>query len=217
MFTNVLLDYGGLIVNYDFNRDTLLRAHSIALKAINSRRGCLVDLNELSNAHDRAIKEYLEARKSGAEWSMNVIMGIMLENLGLEEFVSDKLMSQIYETYDHDASLMPTAKESIPELRNLGKLGIISNLPHNSIKYELRRLGLEGVFNPVVISHEVRYRKPHPAIYREALARARITPLQGVFFSHDQEEVEGALAVGMQAHLAKNLGEVLTKLKTSIR
>ena len=48
----------------------------------------------------------------------------------------------------------------------------------------------------------------------EAVRRAEVAPEQAVFFSHDQKEVDGALAVGMQAHLAKNLAEVLTKLKT---
>ena len=34
----VFLDYGGLIMNYDFNSNTLLRAHNLALKQIMSEK-----------------------------------------------------------------------------------------------------------------------------------------------------------------------------------
>jgi len=45
---NLFLDYGGLIVDYNFNRDTLLRAHNLALDYINSFDGDLISLDKLS-------------------------------------------------------------------------------------------------------------------------------------------------------------------------
>lgn len=202
-------------MHYQFTPETLLRAHNLVLKHINSHKGLSISLQELANAHGKAIAEYCQAREPNIEWPMNKIMGLMLENLDLEEHFSSDEFSDLYKFNDHDVRLMETTSESIPELKKLGKLGIISNLPHNSLKYELMAHGLYRAFDPIVISYEVGYRKPHPAIYREALKRAVISPEQAVFFSHDQEEVDGALAVGMQGHLAKSLAEVLTKLKTS--
>jgi HAD superfamily hydrolase (TIGR01509 family) len=218
MFSNIFLDYGGLVVDYQFTPETILRAHELALRHINSHRGCFTSLDYLKQAHNLAMAEYRRAREKGnVEWSLNVIIGIMLENLCIEGRISENSLAKIYETYDHDASLMPTTQESIPKLKKLGRLGIISNLQHNSPKYELARFGLDGVFNPVVLSYQVGYRKPHPAIYEKALFLAEVKPSQAVFFSHDKEEVDGALAVGIQAHVAHNLAEVLTKLTTSSR
>lgn len=140
----------------------------------------------------------------------------MLQNLRIEDHVSEQSLVDIYKIYDHNVKPMPTTIESISELKSIARLGIISNLPHDSMKYELPRYGLADIFNPIVISYEVGFRKPHPAIYQEALSRiGNIKPEKAIFFSHEQEEVDGALAVGMQGHLAKNLGEVLAKLKTS--
>jgi len=213
---HVFLDYGGLIMDYQFTPETLQRAHDIALRLINSHKGIHISPELLRESHNLAIAEYRRAREKGnAEWSMDVIMGIMLENMGLEKKISSRTLGGIYMVYDHDTKPMPTTLKSLPELRKVGEVGIISNLPHNAIGYELSTFGLTDVFFPIVVSYQVGYRKPHPVIYQEALGRAEIKPEQGVFFSHDQEEVDGALAVGMQGYLAKNLAEVLAKLKTS--
>ena len=214
---NIFLDYGGLIVDYQFNAQTLARAHNLALKHINTRVRNPTNYQVLKMAHEMTIGEYLDERKEGTEWTISQIMLRMLNLCGLREYASTmtRNLADIYEQNDHEVTAMPTTLESIPKLQKVGRLGIISNLPHNSIKSELGRLGLRDVFDPVVISYQVGYRKPHPAIYQEALRRAEIVPNQGIFFSHEQEEVDGALAVGMQAHLTKNLAEVLTKLTTS--
>ncbi len=212
----VFLDYGGLIMDYQFTRNTLLRAHNMALESINSLRTSPIRLEELQQAHKRTIQEYLTDRKENlVEWSLDKIMGRMrcyLE-LGYRDLSAGSL-KQIYEFNDHDTSPMPTTLETVPKLREIVKLGIISNLPHGSIYHELSRYGFRGVFYPIVVSYQVGYRKPHPAIYKEALKRANLTdPNESIFFSHDQEEVDGALAVGMQSHLVRNLAEVVTKLQ----
>ena len=213
----VFLDYGGLIMDYQFNSETLLRAHKMALAHINSKNGDQVTLKDLSRAHDLEMKLYVNERnRTQREDNLNDMIGEILEHLKVKR-ASAFEVAQIYELNDHDAIPMPTTMESIPELRNRAKLGIISNLPHNSIYHELEKYGLEGVFRPIILSHEVGYRKPHKIIYQEAINRVGLMgrPHQAIFFSHDQEEVDGALAVGMQSHLVKNLGEVLTKLQTS--
>ena len=216
MFSNAFLDYGKLIMNYDFNSNTLLRAHKLALEHINGKSKKKVTLEQLSRAHNIEIQCYLLDRKeTQREKTLRNMVLDILWDLEVDEEALASEVTKIYQENDHDVSLMPTTMESIPELRNMAKLGIISNLPHDSIKYELDRYGLGDTFDSIVLSCEVGYRKPHPAIYREALKRTGISPIQGVFFSHDQEEVDGALAVGMQGYLAKDLCEVLTKLKTS--
>lgn len=221
----VFLDYGELIMHYDFNKNTLFRAHNYALEVL-SRSGFPTSLENLSQAHNQAIKSYLERRRDSSEMKLDDIMTMLLDNLQVpKELREPKVLSydfgplnhdlaQVYEANDHDISPMPTTIESVPRLMEIARLGIISNLPHNSLVFELMNHGLYG-FNPIVVSHEVGYRKPNPAIYQEALRRANIRAEEGTFFSHEQEEVDGAIAVGMQGYLVKNLGEALAKLQTS--
>jgi putative hydrolase of the HAD superfamily len=206
----LFLDYGGLIVNYDFNKDTLARAHALVLSRLNSN-GQRFDFGQVSQAHDKAIRAYLDARKrDNSEWSMNKIIGLMLSNLGADVSVTD--ISEIYKFNDHNSEPMPKAILALERLSRHARLGIISNLPHDSLFYELEAYGIRDLFDPVVVSYEVGFRKPHPAIYQEALRRANAKAKDSIFVSHDAEEVKGAENVGMKGILVKSLEEVIGKL-----
>lgn len=60
---------------------------------------------------------------------------------------------------------------------------------------------LAEAFDVLVISAEVRLRKPDPAIYRLALDRLGVAPEEAVFVDDAQPNIDGATAVGMQAVL----------------
>jgi 2-haloacid dehalogenase len=68
-------------------------------------------------------------------------------------------------------------------------------------------------FRDIVVSGQVKLLKPDPAIYFLALDRFGLKPAEALFIDDRQINVEGALAVGMQAHLfqgAENLRARLT-------
>jgi len=204
---NLFLDYGGLIVNYDFNKDTLARAHALALSRINCG-GQRFDIEQISEAHGKAIQSYLDAReRDNSEWSMDKITRLMLSNLGADTSVSD--ISEIYKFNDHNSEPMPKAILVLERLSSHANLGIISNLPHDSLIYELKSYGILNLFDPIVVSYEVGFRKPHPAIYKEALRRANARAEDSIFASHDVEEVRGAKNVGMRGILVKSIEEVI--------
>lgn len=203
----LFLDYGGLIVNYDFNGDTLAKANALALSRINCN-GQRFGIEQISQAHDKAIQTYLNARKKdNSEWSMDKIISLMLSHLGADVPISD--ISEIYKFNDHDSEPMPRAILALERLSRHAKLGIISNLPHDSLIYELKAYGILGLFDPIVVSYEVGFRKPHPAIYKEALRRANAKPENSIFASHDEQEVKGAENVGIRGILVKSLEEVI--------
>ena len=205
---NLFLDYGGLIFDYDFNKRTLQRAHKLALGYINSLGGEEVGPQGLETAHNRAIEVYLQARqKDNSEWTMNQIMGLMVRNLDVCADVWH--LGDIYKFNDHDSTPYPHSKKVLRELVGKYKLGIISNLPHDSLITELENYSMLDMFNPIVISYQVGVRKPHPTIYREAMKRVNTTPENSIFVSHDAEEVEGAENVGMRGILVKSLEEVM--------
>ena len=215
---NVFLDYGDLIAHHDFNEQTLARAHRLVIDYLHERGKNHITLDALSEAHKKVTGEYLADRKETLkEWTMPQFTGKILTALNLRNRRSlCQDISDAYKAIDHDTRLMPETRENLDAIAGeSAQLSIISNCPHDSIYQELSLLGIRGFFNDIVLSCEVGVRKPRPKIYQIAIKRAGIRPYEGVFFSHDQEEVDGALAVGMQAHLAKNLAEVLAKLKTS--
>jgi len=205
---NLFLDYGRLIADYDFNRETLQRANKLALSYINSLSNQEVSSKSLETAHDKAIQAYLRTRKKdNSEWTMNHIMSLMVLNLGITADVQQ--LEDIYKFNDHNSVIFPDSRKILGELGDKYKLGIISNLPHDSLIYELKKENMQSLFDPIVISYQVGFRKPHPTIYLEALKRANTSPENSIFVSHDKQEVIGAKKVGMKGLLVKSLEEVI--------
>ncbi|MEK6932945.1 MAG: HAD family hydrolase [Nanoarchaeota archaeon] len=208
---NIFLDYGELIAKQEFNRDTLYRAHNLALDYLNSNHLNLVSLDNLAESHHQVISRYLEARKDGTEWSMQRIISQVTGALNISSSHVLPLVN-IYKFNDHDYSLLPDAREVLLEIARSRKLGIISNLPHDSLINELEDFELLDLFETITISGRVGYRKPHQAIYRVALAKAQVEPAESTFVSHDGEEVAGAERVGMEGILVKSIKEVIGML-----
>jgi len=100
--------------------------------------------------------------------------------------------------------------DTLPALAALREHGLRSFVVSNHV-WELPAiasgLGLDGLVEAVLTSARVGYRKPHPAIYAEALRVAGVAPSEALFvgdsWSHD---VEGPRAAGMQTQLIDREG-----------
>jgi len=210
---NIFLDYGGLIFENRFNHDTLFRAHGQVRNYLKLSDGRQISEKDLSQAHDSVIREYLEDRKATLkEWSMERIMKEVLERLRVHPNHIPSICA-IYSLEDHDYWPKQGTAEALPRLADANDLHIVSNTPHASLIHELRSHGMLDYFKTITMSWEVGFRKPHPAIYQEALKRANATAKESIFVSHDEVEVEGARAIGMKGLLAQTLEEVRRSLK----
>jgi 2-haloacid dehalogenase len=67
-------------------------------------------------------------------------------------------------------------------------------------------------FRDIVVSGEVKLLKPDPAIYWLALDRFRLRPSDALFVDDREINVDGALAVGMQAHLFTDAADLRERL-----
>jgi FMN phosphatase YigB (HAD superfamily) len=91
-----------------------------------------------------------------------------------------------------------------PLLRALGaraRLAVVSNFDYTPTAHDiLERAGVAGLFETVVVSDEVGWRKPHPAIFARALDRLGISPAQALFVGDRADiDVVGAQRAGMHA------------------
>ncbi len=208
MNKDLFFDYGELLFAYRFSPETLMRAHHLMLPQL-AQFSHGLRINDLATAHNQAIQTYLESRgQNGEEWPMDRIMGLFLGNMGIRNGQAVSLAVETYKLQDHDEFPLPGIPELVPELARDNSLHIVSNLPHDSALNSLRKHGLLRHFTTTTFSYEAGYRKPRPEIYHLALQRAQCSPSQGLFISHDQEEVDGAKRVGMQAYLATNADEI---------
>ncbi len=91
-----------------------------------------------------------------------------------------------------------------PLLRALGersRLAVVSNFDYTPTALDiLDRAGVAGLFEAIVVSDEVGWRKPHPAIFAHALQRLQVTPSQALFVGDRADiDVVGAQRAGMHA------------------
>jgi len=208
----IFMDYGELLFRYDFNKNTLSRAHNLVLEHLHNQ-GVDINKENLAKAHDTAIHAYLDARKKdNSEWTMGQIMSLMFDEAGLDYKHLDKV-STIYKLSDHDSTPFPSTITEVPKLAKIADLGIISNLPHDALVHELKRYEMFDFFKTITVSYQIGVRKPHQKIYQEALRRANVRADESLFISHEDYEVKGAEAVGMRGLLVPSLENILEVAK----
>jgi putative hydrolase of the HAD superfamily len=98
--------------------------------------------------------------------------------------------------------VFPEVPRVLAELSRRGvPMGVVSNWD-DRLTGVLEDLGLARWLDFVVVSYEVGVEKPHPAIFERALARLGLPPEQVLHVGDRvREDVEGALALGMEALL----------------
>jgi putative hydrolase of the HAD superfamily len=91
---------------------------------------------------------------------------------------------------------------ALASLRDRGvKTALVSNCSH-STRPVVQRLGLDAVFDRIVLSFEARAMKPDPAIYRATLEQlGGVPPERAVFVDDQPTYCDGAAAVGLGARL----------------
>ena len=96
---------------------------------------------------------------------------------------------------------------ALEALRQRWRLVVLSNWDPR-LPLLLERLGLAPFFEHIVYSAEVGVEKPHPAIFDVALDLLQIEPERVIHVGDRQrDDVEGAIAVGMQALLLDRHGD----------
>lgn len=138
-------------------------------------------------------------------------VGIFLELAapGVTATLPAELMDEAVATYITPVlellpGLAPGAGEVLAALRAGGRrLAIVSNTgrtPGVVLRQVLERHGVLGHFEVTSFSDEVGWRKPHPRIFRETLARAGVAPERALHVGDDAvADVAGARAIGMRA------------------
>jgi HAD superfamily hydrolase (TIGR01509 family) len=121
--------------------------------------------------------------------------GVFLDAAGAElepeSFVDDFMAAIRFEA-------APGAIEALEQLRGRGlDLAVVSNwdvgLPEH-----LERIGADRLFSAVVTSAEAGAAKPDPKVFRLALERLAVEPARALHVGDEDEDEQGAAAVGMR-------------------
>jgi HAD superfamily hydrolase (TIGR01549 family) len=101
-------------------------------------------------------------------------------------------LSKVVECPSHHAELLS-------DLGRHYRLAVVSNFDYSpTCRAILEREGIAGLFDTIVISDEVGWRKPKPVIFETALGRMGLRPTEALFVGDRADiDVIGARAVGM--------------------
>lgn len=88
---------------------------------------------------------------------------------------------------------------TLSKLKSIGfKLGVVSNGKGEVQRTKLSALGIESLFDCIVVSGDIGVRKPSPEIFMAALNELACEPQEAIFVGdHPQNDYMGSLNVGM--------------------
>ncbi|MFW9869739.1 MAG: HAD family hydrolase [Candidatus Thorarchaeota archaeon] len=96
----------------------------------------------------------------------------------------------------------------INEIRQNLVTGILTNCDRESKNEIKRTLGKSHPFDHILSSSDLGAKKPEPEIYRRLLETIGVGAEDCIFFDDRISNVEGARAVGIQAHLFQGLDQM---------
>jgi putative hydrolase of the HAD superfamily len=207
----VLLDYGHTIVDFARPEEQLLEAYH----RINARLESELEA-EVPQAAEllRQVSEKVDfeigvSYRSGAEQEVDIaaLYASALDAIGLAcaPHTLDWVIQQEQDAWVHGLVLSPHAHTTLAELRRRGlRLVIVSNaaFPAVSMRRQLHHFKLWDYFQDTIYSSEFGIRKPHRAIYEEALRLAGVPGEQAVFVGDRlREDVRGPRQLGISAVL----------------
>lgn len=124
----------------------------------------------------------------------------------------DEAVAAWYHPFSENSFLLEEAGPVLSALKKRGlRLGIISNSvwPGRLIEADLEKAGIRALFDCVVVSADVGFRKPSSTIFEVALGKLSLTPVECVFVGDSAKvDVAGAQQVGMRVILVAKEPEV---------
>ncbi len=183
----LLFDFGGVIVNIDFNEAyAVWSAFSGVPAAVIASRFAFDSAYE---AHERgrlAASEYFAALRR----SLDIRLSDAQFTDGWNAILRDEVPGI--------AALLERLRTRIP-------LYLFSNSnPTHHACWVRKYAGTLGAFRQVFVSSELGWRKPEPQAFAAVATAMGMAPAHIAFFDDTQINVQGAQAAGMQAHHVKS-------------
>lgn len=155
-------------------------------------------------------------------WGEGLDLGIMTQEEVIAEFRKEfPEDADAIEWFITNGEQMHVARpeiwERVRQLKEQGyRIYLLSNYSEKLFQKHTRDADFINMADGMVVSYQVHLIKPDPRIYQCLLTRYELKPEECLFFDDRKENVEGALAVGIEAVQVTSremLYEALTKLE----
>lgn len=206
----ILFDLGGTLIEYENLTWQELSVQGFKL-AFDTLKGSLDNLPEreqfvrLFNDHFEA--RYRDSLKSLMEVKVTDLIKDCFTTLNLpgDGVLRKEFLEAYYRPITDQVTMVKDAPQVLGQLKVKGfKLGLVSNtiFPGDFHRRELSRFDLIDFFDSLLFSCEVGFKKPHPAIFREALEALEVRPEEAVFIGDRlKEDIAGPKSLGIRTIL----------------
>jgi len=181
--------------------------HQATDRLIGSLRaaGLAFEDDAFKKAHRDAAMGFLErSRREGIETHNRFWISAALQGLGHDVLPDDPRISEgvndYFSVFYRNCQPIPGTCEMLERLKVRYPLGLLSNLTHAPAGWEIiRRLGLAPLFDVVLISGDLGYRKPHPLVFDRLVQGLGAERGRILFVGDDVEsDVLGAQRAGLR-------------------
>ena len=218
----IIFDYIGTLVNCgNYTMEDSRHKLYMAL----TFEGLRVSEDKFLAAYVAAHEKYRVVRYEQLKEVTNAVwVAEALNNLGIkvtaEDFRVKAALNAFFQDYIDTLTVRDGAKKLLRLAEQQCKVGLISNFTHAPVIYSsLRKLGLNGYFNTVVVSEQIGWRKPSIRIFQETLSRLQVNADEVVFIGDSPiEDIKGAKEAGLktifvpsQFHTLKDLSDSKVK------
>jgi putative hydrolase of the HAD superfamily len=115
------------------------------------------------------------------------------------------------EMWGHDN---PAMVAWLRQLHSAGvKTGLLSNMPHEMVRYVRQQFTWLDQFDHLTFSAEVNLIKPDAAIYEHSLRGVGVAASEALFVDDKEPNVQGACGVGIRAIRFQSVGQLRSELR----
>src|SRR3954453_9653824 len=204
MIKGILFDLYGTLIDIETNEgmEEIYRgiAHYLTYHCVYLHRW------EVRERYYRIMKLQKEARRE--EYPEIDVEAIWNEFLLQEGIKSPAVRGQLAKVIAHiyrgisrnRLQLYPSVKEVLNELQTRYRLALVSDAQPCFALPEIRAVGLDGYFDPIIISSYYGYRKPDSRLFKTALSRMGLEPHEVIGVGNDMfRDVHGAEILGIKS------------------
>jgi putative hydrolase of the HAD superfamily len=192
----VLFDWGGTLMQFQWDDALLAAGHSAGLAALGRSA-------KASEFTARFVRDKLPALRGPGATARLDYAAELRDLLGpLPDADLDRFLDAEHAAWRPARSLAAEAHALLESLRGRGlRLAIVANTwpePPRLVRRELDELGVSPRVDTVVLSGEVGVRKPEPEIFERALTALGAAPAAALFVGDRLvDDVQGAAAAGL--------------------
>jgi putative hydrolase of the HAD superfamily len=200
----VIFDLGSTLIRFTGDWPATLQRSHRALYDSLVQAGLKLDRASFLEIFQQEMQEsYRQRELDQVEQPAADVLRRAFRRLGQPEppaAIVESAMDAMFKESERHWQPMPDAQASLDALAQLGlRLGLISNASDAAnVRRLLSKAGLNGYFDPALISAETGHRKPAPAIFKQLLDQWQLPPQTLVMVGDMLEaDVLGARQVGM--------------------